>query len=93
MKTAYELAMERLTKTAPAKKLTDGQKQAIAELESRYAAKIAERELLVKGEIANAVDRGDDAAIEQLEKQLVSNRKSLRAELEEKKEKARTAGA
>jgi len=89
MKTAYELAMERLAKTAPATKLTDEQKQAIAELESVYAAKIAERELLVRGEISKAVDRGDDAAIEQLEKQLVSNRKSLRAELEEKKEKAR----
>ena len=36
-----------------------------------------------------AVDRGDDAAIEQLEKELTSDRKSLRAELEAQKEKAR----
>jgi hypothetical protein len=84
--------MERLSKAAPAAKLTDAQKRDIAELESRYAAKIAERELLIRGEITKAVDRGDDAEIEKLEKQLVSDRKSLRAELEEKKEKARTAG-
>jgi len=37
------------------------------------------------------VDKGDAEAIEQLEKQLVSDRKTLRAELEEKKEKARQA--
>ena len=89
MKTAYELAMERLNKTAPGTKLTDEQKKQIAELESICLAKIADRELLLKGEIAKAVDRGDDAAIEQLEKQLVSDRKSLRADLEEKKEKVR----
>jgi len=52
MKTAYELAMERLSKTAPTVKLTAEQKAELAELESRCAAKIAERELLLKGEMA-----------------------------------------
>ncbi|MGA2656825.1 MAG: hypothetical protein ABSH34_04805 [Verrucomicrobiota bacterium] len=89
MKTAYELAMERLSKSSPATALTAGQKKEIAELESKTAAKIAERELFLKGEITKAIDRDDDAAVEQFEKQLVSNRKSLRADLEEKKEKVR----
>ena len=89
MKTAYELAMERLSKSAPSVKLNDEQKRDIADLESRCAAKIADRELFIRGEIAKAVDRGDDAAMEQLEKQLVSDRKSLRADLEEKKAKVR----
>ena len=89
MKTAYELAMERLNKTLPAVKLTDKQKAEIAELESKYKSKVAEREIFIKGEIAKAVDKGDFEAIEQLEKQLVSDRKSLQAELEEKKEKVR----
>ena len=89
MKTAYELAMERLKKTSPATKLTDRQKKEMAELESRYKAKIAERELFVKGEMAKAIDKSDPEAIEQLEKQLASDRKSLQAELEEKKEKVR----
>ena len=85
MKTAYELAMERLSKSAPTQKLTAQQKKDIAELESKCAAKIAERELFVKGEIAKAVNKGDFEAVEQLEKQLVSDRKSFHAELEEKK--------
>ena len=87
MKTAYELAMERLSKSSPTTKLTEQQKKEIAELESIYKAKIADREIFVKGEIAKAVDKGDGEAIEQLEKQLVSDRKTLQAELEEKKEK------
>jgi len=91
MKTAYELAMERLSKSSPPTKLTEQQKKEIAELESIYKAKVADREIFVKGEIAKAVDKGDGEAIEQLEKQLVSDRKTLQAELEEKKEKVRQA--
>jgi len=81
--------MERLSKASPAVKLSPEQKKDIAELESKAAAKIAERELFITGEIAKAVDRGDDEAIQQLEKQLVSDRKSITADLEEKKARAR----
>jgi hypothetical protein len=93
MKSAYELAMERLSKASPTVKLTEEQKRQIADLESQCAAKIAERELLLQGEIVKAVDKGDSEAIAQLEKQLVSDRKSLRADFEEKKEKVRSQGA
>jgi len=89
MKSAYELAMERLNKTAPTVKLTDEQKKEIAELESKAAAKMAERELFIKGEITKAVNKGELEAVEQLEKQLVSDRKSIQADLEEKKAKVR----
>ncbi|HYG34430.1 MAG TPA: hypothetical protein VEC99_06575 [Clostridia bacterium] len=89
MKSAYELAMERLNKTAPTVKLTDEQKKQLAELESQCAAKVAERELFLKEEIAKQIDKGDFEAVEQIEKQLVSDRKSIRADFEEKKEKVR----
>jgi len=89
MKSAYELAMERLNKSSPTAKLTEKQKKEIAELESKYKAKIAERELFVEGERVKAIDRGEFEAVEQLEKQLVGDRKSLQAELEEKKERVR----
>ena len=92
MKSAYELAMERLSKSSPTVRFSDQQKKQLAELESRCAAKIAERELFLKGEMAKAVDKGDFEAVEQLEKQLLSDRKSLRAEFEEKKEKVRQGG-
>ncbi len=89
MKSAYELAMERLNKTAPAAKVTDQQKKKLAELDSKFSAKIAEREIFVKGELAKASEKGDYEEMEKIEKQLVSDRKSLQTELEEKKEKIR----
>lgn len=89
MKTAYELAMERLSKSAPSVKLTDEQKKRLAELEGECLARIADRELFLKGQIEKAVDKGDAEAVEQLEKQLVSERKSIRADFEEKKDKVR----
>ena len=92
MKSAYELAMERLGKASPTVKLTARQKAEIAELESKCAAKTAERELFLKGEIVKAIDKGDAEAMQQLEKQLLSDRKSLRANCEEKKEQVRSAG-
>ena len=89
MKTAYELAMERLSKASPGVKLSDEQKKQLADLDSQCAAKTAERELFLKGEIAKAIDKGDEEAVAQLQKQLVSERKSIKANFEEKKEKVR----
>lgn len=89
MKSAYELAMERLSKSSPTVKLTDAQKKELAELDSLYASKIAEREIFLKAELAKAQEKGDWEALEQIEKQLVSEKKSINAELEEKKEKVR----
>jgi hypothetical protein len=84
--------MERLNKTSPTVKMTAAQKKQLAELDSRYAAKIAERELFLKDKLAAAATQGDGEAVAQLEKQITSERKSLHAELEEKKEKVRQAG-
>ena len=89
MKTAYELAMERLSKAAPAAKLTGAQKKQLAELDSKYAAKIAEREITLRDEIAKAAAAGEAEKVETLQQQLVNERKKLQAELEEKKEQVR----
>ena len=89
MKTAYELAMERLSKSAPAAKLSEQKKKELAELDSKYAAKVAEREIFLKGELEKAAAKNDFEGYQQLEKQLVHDRKVLHAELEEKKEKVR----
>ena len=84
--------MERLNKTAPAVKLTDKKKKELAELDSKYQAKIAEREIALKDEIAKAGGKGEWEAMENLEKQLVNDRKKLQVELEEKKEDVRKRG-
>src|SRR4051812_44072077 len=58
MKSAYELAMERLEKQSPTAKLTDAQKTELAEIDSTFKARIAERELLLRGEIEKALSAG-----------------------------------
>jgi chromosome segregation ATPase len=88
MKSSYELAMERLNKTAPTVKLTDAKKKQLAELDSQYSAKIAEREIALNGEIAKVAD--DFEKEESLRAQLVNERRKLQAELEEKKEQIRS---
>jgi hypothetical protein len=91
MKTAYELAMERLNKTAPMVKLSAEQKRQLAELDATYSAKLAEREIALKEEMAKVSAAGDFEKIEALQQQLIAERKKLQAELEEKKEQVRQA--
>ena len=92
MKSAYELAMERLKKQSPGIKLTNEQKRQLAELDSKYTARIAEREISLKSNITRAIEAGNFEEAEALEQQLASERKKLQAELEEKKEQVRQGG-
>lgn len=87
MKSAYELAMERLEKSAPTQKLTASQKKEISDLESLYRSKIAEREVFLQGEIAKV--NGDRDELDMLRKQLASEVRRLEEELESKKAKVR----
>lgn len=89
MKSAYELAMERLNKSTPTVKLTNAQKKELAELDSRYAAKIAEREIGLKDQINQLSARGEFEKAAAMEQQLSQERKALLAELEEHKERVR----
>ncbi len=89
MKSAYELAMERLAKASPTLVLTDEQKTQLAEIDSTYKAKIAEKELFLKDQIQKAEDAGNFEEIEKLEKQLTSEIARLRQDCEAKKEKLR----
>ena len=89
MKSAYELAMERLNKASPPAKITNAQKKQLADLDSKYAATIAGREIALKDEITKAAQRGEFEKVEQLEQRLLNERKKLQAELEEKKEAMR----
>ena len=91
MKSAYELAMERLNKQSPPVRLTEQQKKEIAELESKYKAKIAEREISLKDQIVAAAVAGDAEKLEKLEEELARGRRKLQAELEEKKDQVRKA--
>jgi hypothetical protein len=85
MKSAYELAMERLEKKEPTKKLTSKQKEEIAEINSLYGSKIAERETFLQGEIVKERAKGDLTAVAQIQDQLSRDVRRLHAEWEEKK--------
>ena len=89
MKTAYELAMERLSRTTPATKLTGAQKNQLAELDTKYGAKMAGRDIALQDEITRAAAAGDAEKVATLRQQLANERKSLQAELEAKKELVR----
>lgn len=93
MKTAYELAMERLNRTHPVGKLTETQKRDLAELEAKYAAQIAGREIALKEEISRAAAAGDAEKAEALRQQWVRERQTLQNELAEKKEQVRQGKA
>ena len=89
MKSAYELAMERLEKAAPTQKLTDAQKAEIAEIDNLARARVAEKELLLGDQIAKAKAAADFAALDSLEKQLAAERQRIQEEAEAKKQRVR----
>ena len=89
MKSAYELAMERLEKNAPSITLTDAQKNQIAEIDSSFRAKIAEKELFLKDQIRKAQLAGNVEESESLEKQLSIEVRRLQEDCEAKKDKLR----
>ena len=89
MKSAYELAMERLQKEEPSISLTEEQKKQLAEIESTFKAKIAERELFLQDQIRKAQLGGDLKEMASLQKQLAGEVAQLREDWESKKEKLR----
>jgi hypothetical protein len=91
MKSAYELAMERLEKAAPTVKLTESQRAEIAELEALYKSKIAEREVYLGDEMAKARAKGEFGEAETMQVRLHDDVRRLQAECEEKKDRVRRA--
>ena len=59
MKSAYELAMERLAKSGPVVSVTDEQRAEIGAIDDRFLAKIAERELFLNDLIGKAIGSGN----------------------------------
>jgi hypothetical protein len=91
MKSAYELAMERLAKSDPsaATPLTPEQKSRLAEVDRVYKGKLAEREIFLKKQLddAYAAQKFEDA--EKIKQQLSSERVRIEEEREAEKERLR----
>ena len=91
MKSAYELAMERLQKGLPTITLTPEQKAELAEIDSSFNAKIAERKIFLTDQITKAAAAGKFDDVESLEKQLTTDVRRLQEDCEQKKEKLRAS--
>ena len=91
MKSAYELAMERLEKSAPTVTLSEAQKAQIAEIESTFKARIAEKELFLQREIRDARQAGKFDEADKLAAQLATEARRLNEDCEEKKAKLRAS--
>jgi chromosome condensin MukBEF ATPase and DNA-binding subunit MukB len=89
MKSAYDLAMERLEKQSPTVKLTEEQRSQLAEIDSLYKSRIAEKELLLNDLIRREQAAGKISEVESLQKQLASEIRRLSEECESKKERIR----
>ena len=93
MKSAYELAMERLDKEDPqgSTPLSEEQKAALQDIQEKYRAKIAEREVFLGGKLQEARFQNDLEAVSQLETQLRNEKKRFEDECEHQKDKIRNS--
>ena len=91
MKSAYELAMERLAQSDPdaAKPLTAAQKERLAEIDTLYKGKIAEREIFLKQKLQEAMASGGPDDIAALRTQIANERARLEEEREDEKGRVR----
>ena len=89
-KSAYELAMEKLKSRGDyeEKKLTTKQKAAIADIRSRYRARIAEAEIQHQSKLATVTSYEE---LEKVKNELTRDKERLNAEMEEKVEEVRSA--
>ena len=85
MKSSYELAMERMGGgDAP---LSDEQKKQIAEIDSRYKAKVAERKIFFEKSISEALQKENQEEVDLLRRQVAEEVASLENKAELEKEK------
>ncbi len=84
MKSAYELAMERLG--GEASDLTDEQKAALAEIDSKMKAKVAETEIMFDQQLAAERDPAKAGLIQQTRQQTIAR---IKEDAEAEKEKIR----
>ena len=90
MKSAYELAMERLAKSDPAAKpLTAEQKTRLGEIDRVYQGKAAEREIFLKQQLDAALAAQNFDEADKIRKQMSGEKARLEEEREAEKERVR----
>ena len=88
MKSSYELAMERCG-GGDDKPLSDEQKEKIAEIETKFKAKIAERRIFLEKNLNDAQVKGNEEEITLIRRQLNDEIADLEAKADLEKDKIR----
>lgn len=90
MKSAYELAMERLDRSEPAARpLTPEQKQRLAEIDRVYQGKVAEREIFLRQQLDTVLGAQQWDEADKLRKQIAQEKARLEEERDGEKERVR----
>jgi len=91
MKSAYELAMERLAKSDPdaSHPLSAEQKKRLAEIDRVYQGKIAEREIFLKQQLNTELAAQKFAEADKVRQQMAQEKTRLEEERDEEKERVR----
>jgi len=93
MKSAYELAMERLQESDPDKQpVTDEMRKALAAVDEKFDAKVAERKIFLTQTLATATANQDLQEVELIQKQISNENARIEEERETAKDKIRNAG-
>jgi hypothetical protein len=92
MKSAYELAMERLSKSDPnsSRPVTPEQRKRLADVDKVFQGKIAEREIFLKQQLEQALAARDADAVDKVKKQIASEKARLEEDREAEKEQIRS---
>lgn len=89
VRTALDLALERLGAADPGPSLSAEQKSKLSELEREHALKLRETEFVFDQRVGNALREGDFATAEKIRAEKIEALRALKAELEAAKEKVR----
>jgi hypothetical protein len=92
MKSSYELAMERLSKSDPgaARPLAPEQRDRLAEIDHRvFQGRIAEREIFLRQRLEQALSGQDADEVDKIRKQMASEKARLEEEREAEKDRVR----
>ena len=91
MKSAYELAMERFKDDGDDTPVSEETKEALAAIDEKFKAKIAEREIFLSQQLQSALSKGEMDEAEAVRTQISSEKTRLEEDREFAKDKIRKA--
>ena len=91
MKSSYELAMERFKDDGDDAPISEETKIALAAVDEKFKAKIAEREIFLSQQLQSALSKGEMHEAEAIRTQIASEKTRLEKDREFAKDKIRKA--